>query len=200
MNLAQVDRPRVDIECAGKGVQSSPIQNYKKNPNFNTLVKWFEVVGASPGTAGRAGCGWCGSARPGACAPSSELRLCWPTPQDLPENELLHPPLNIRVVDCRAFGRYTLVGSHAVSSLRRFIYRPPDRSAPNWNTTGRVTPPKPRPGFTQSPRRGVSSLSGPGHLHVGGGEGQTGGPILGDKATLHSRARKSQSQRCPQRA
>ncbi|XP_035946138.1 otoferlin isoform X4 [Halichoerus grypus] len=100
VNLAQVDRPRVDIECAGKGVQSSLIHNYKKNPNFNTLVKWFEV--------------------------------------DLPENELLHPPLNIRVVDCRAFGRYTLVGSHAVSSLRRFIYRPPDRSAPSWNTTVRV--------------------------------------------------------------
>ncbi|XP_008833232.1 otoferlin isoform X7 [Nannospalax galili] len=100
VNLAQVDRPRVDIECAGKGVQSSLIHNYKKNPNFNTLVKWFEV--------------------------------------DLPENELLHPPLNIRVVDCRAFGRYTLVGSHAVSSLRHFIYRPPDRSAHNWNTTGEV--------------------------------------------------------------
>ncbi|XP_005073568.1 otoferlin isoform X4 [Mesocricetus auratus] len=100
VNLAQVDRPRVDIECAGKGVQSSLIHNYKKSPNFNTLVKWFEV--------------------------------------DLPENELLHPPLNIRVVDCRAFGRYTLVGSHAVSSLRRFIYRPPDRTAPNWNTTGEV--------------------------------------------------------------
>ncbi|XP_029793996.1 otoferlin isoform X5 [Suricata suricatta] len=100
VNLAQVDRPRVDIECAGKGVQSSLIHNYKKNPNFNTLVKWFEV--------------------------------------DLPENELLHPPLNIRVVDCRAFGRYTLVGSHAVSSLRRFIYRPPDHLAPNWNTTGRL--------------------------------------------------------------
>ena len=47
MNLAQVDRPRVDIECAGKGVQSALIQNYKKNPNFSTLVKWFEVVSAS---------------------------------------------------------------------------------------------------------------------------------------------------------
>ncbi|XP_039569291.1 otoferlin, partial [Passer montanus] len=95
VNLAQVDRPRVDIECAGKGVQSALIQNYKKNPNFSTLVKWFEV--------------------------------------DLPENELLHPPLNIRVVDCRAFGRYTLVGSHTVSSLRKFIYRPPDKKAQHWN-------------------------------------------------------------------
>ncbi|KYO37037.1 hypothetical protein Y1Q_0005860 [Alligator mississippiensis] len=100
VNLAQVDRPRVDIECAGRGVQSSLIQNYKKNPNFSTLVKWFEV--------------------------------------DLPENELLHPPLNIRVVDCRAFGRYTLVGSHAVSSLRKFIYRPPDKKAQQWSTTGEI--------------------------------------------------------------
>uniref|UniRef100_A0A3B3TKD2 Otoferlin n=1 Tax=Poecilia latipinna TaxID=48699 RepID=A0A3B3TKD2_9TELE len=98
INLAQVDRPRVDIECAGRGVQSALIQNYKKNPNFSTLVKWFEV--------------------------------------DLPENELLHPPLNIRVVDCRAFGRYILVGSHAVSTLRHFIYSPPDKSCNNWATAG----------------------------------------------------------------
>uniref|UniRef100_A0A3B3D4A8 Otoferlin b n=1 Tax=Oryzias melastigma TaxID=30732 RepID=A0A3B3D4A8_ORYME len=98
VNLAQVDRPRVDIECAGKGVQSALIPNFKKNPNFSTLVKWFEV--------------------------------------DLPENELLHPPLNIRVVDCRAFGRYTLVGSNAVSSLRKFIYRGQDKQANSWSTTG----------------------------------------------------------------
>lgn len=143
VNLAQVDRPRVDIECAGKGVQSSLIHNYKKNPNFNTLVKWFEVVGAGPrqsqtelGAAGMAGVG-------GSSVPSLIPGCTWSTPQDLPENELLHPPLNIRVVDCRAFGRYTLVGSHAVSALRRFIYRPPDRSAPNWNTTGMATPRSP---------------------------------------------------------
>ncbi|KAJ8353175.1 hypothetical protein SKAU_G00207420 [Synaphobranchus kaupii] len=109
VNLAQVDRPRVDIECAGKGVQSALIQNYKKNPNFSTLVKWFEV--------------------------------------DLPENELLHPPLNIRVVDCRAFGRYTLVGSHAVTTLRKFIYRPADKSANNWSTSEEIvinTEPEPQ--------------------------------------------------------
>ncbi|XP_061126606.1 otoferlin isoform X4 [Syngnathus typhle] len=100
VNLAQVDRPRVDIECAGKGVQSVVIQNYKKNPNFSTLVKWFEV--------------------------------------DLPENELLHPPLNIRVVDCRAFGRYTLVGSHAVTCLRRFLYCTPDKTSRNWSSAGEI--------------------------------------------------------------
>ncbi|KAA0708535.1 Otoferlin Fer-1-like protein 2 [Triplophysa tibetana] len=100
VNLALVDRPRVDIECGGKGVQSALIQNYKKNPNFSTLVKSFEV--------------------------------------DLPENELLHPPLNIRVVDCRAFGRYTLVGSHAVTTLRKFIYSPPSKTANNWAHSARL--------------------------------------------------------------
>uniref|UniRef100_A0A3Q3K7P7 C2 domain-containing protein n=1 Tax=Monopterus albus TaxID=43700 RepID=A0A3Q3K7P7_MONAL len=110
VNLAQVDRPRVDIECAGKGVQSAVIPNFRKNPNFSTLVKWFEV--------------------------------------DLPENELLHPPLNIRVVDCRAFGRYTLVGSTAVTTLRRFIYRPTDKQANNWSTTEIiVVNMEPEPGF-----------------------------------------------------
>ena len=62
-------------------------------------------------------------------------------PQDLPENELLHPPLNIRVVDCRAFGRYILVGSHAVSSLRRFIYSAPDKASNNWASAGTITIP-----------------------------------------------------------
>ncbi|XP_027564035.1 otoferlin-like, partial [Neopelma chrysocephalum] len=100
VNLAQVDRPRVDIECAGRGVQSALIPNYRKNPNFGTLVKWFEV--------------------------------------DLPENELLHPPLNIRVVDCRAFGRYTLVGSHTVTSLRRFSHRPHNGNKGQWDTAGEV--------------------------------------------------------------
>lgn len=61
-------------------------------------------------------------------------------PQDLPENELLHPPLNIRVVDCRAFGRYILVGSHAVTSLRRFIYATPDKTSNNWSTAGKRVP------------------------------------------------------------
>lgn len=134
VNLAQVDRPRVDIECAGKGVQSVLIPNYKKNPNFSTLVKWFEVVLI-------------------ICLFCKELIFhyylirminrifnvgcnCNLIPKDLPENELLHPPLNIRVVDCRAFGRFTLVGSNAVTSLRKFIYRPADKQGNSFSTTG----------------------------------------------------------------
>ena len=65
-----VDKPRVDIECAGHIIQSSVIMNAKKNPNFSTLVKFLDI--------------------------------------ELPEQEMYCPPLTIRVVDCRSFGRFTL--------------------------------------------------------------------------------------------
>uniref|UniRef100_A0A8C1QMY5 Fer-1 like family member 6 n=1 Tax=Cyprinus carpio TaxID=7962 RepID=A0A8C1QMY5_CYPCA len=43
---------------------------------------------------------------------------------DLPENEYLLPPLTITVVDWRAFGRSTLVGSHMINNLALFKYIP----------------------------------------------------------------------------
>ena len=39
-----VDKPRIDIECAGHVLSSSIIQNTKKNPNFSVPVKFFDVV------------------------------------------------------------------------------------------------------------------------------------------------------------
>ncbi|XP_062862723.1 fer-1-like protein 6 [Trichomycterus rosablanca] len=44
---------------------------------------------------------------------------------ELPENEYLHPPLTVTVVDWRAFGRSTLVGSHVINNLGLFKYTPP---------------------------------------------------------------------------
>ncbi|KAL0985656.1 hypothetical protein UPYG_G00160070, partial [Umbra pygmaea] len=44
---------------------------------------------------------------------------------ELPENENLHPPLNISVVDWRAFGRSTLVGTFVINNLKPFKYTPP---------------------------------------------------------------------------
>lgn len=41
--------------------------------------------------------------------------------QELPENELLHPPLSICVVDWRAFGRSTLVGTYTINYLKQFL-------------------------------------------------------------------------------
>lgn len=84
-----VDRPRVDIECAGHVLQSSVILQYKKNPNFLTPVKHFDV--------------------------------------ELPDQEMYCPPLTIRVIDCRSFGRFTLVGTHVISSLEKFMFKPMTR-------------------------------------------------------------------------
>ena len=43
---------------------------------------------------------------------------------ELPEQEIYCPPLTIRVVDCRSFGRFTLVGTHVINSIHKFLYQP----------------------------------------------------------------------------
>ena len=45
VNLTTVDRPQVDIDCAGQVVTSTVIANAKKNPNFSTPITFFDVVG-----------------------------------------------------------------------------------------------------------------------------------------------------------
>ncbi|XP_032526397.2 otoferlin-like [Danaus plexippus] len=86
LHLLTVDRPRVDIECAGNLVYSSVIQNASRNPNFPFPIKYIDV--------------------------------------ELPDQDLYRPPLTIRVVDCRSFGRITLVGTHTINSIHKYIYTP----------------------------------------------------------------------------
>lgn len=86
IHLLTVDRPRVDIECAGHIIYSTVIQNAKRNPNFSSPVKYVDV--------------------------------------ELPDQNLYRPPLTIRVVDCRSFGRTTLVGTHTINSIQKYIYTP----------------------------------------------------------------------------
>ncbi|KAJ8967782.1 hypothetical protein NQ317_005559, partial [Molorchus minor] len=43
IHLLTVDKPRVDIECSGHILYSSIIQNYKKNPNCGTPVKFLDL-------------------------------------------------------------------------------------------------------------------------------------------------------------
>ncbi|KAJ0183679.1 hypothetical protein K1T71_000102 [Dendrolimus kikuchii] len=86
VHLLTVDRPRVDIECAGNIIHSTIISNAKRNPNFNNPVKFVDV--------------------------------------ELPDQDLYRPPLTIRVVDCRSFGRITLVGTHTINSIHKYIYTP----------------------------------------------------------------------------
>ncbi|XP_041986381.1 otoferlin [Aricia agestis] len=89
VHFLTVDKPRVDIECAGHIISSSVIQNAKRNPNFTNPIKYIDV--------------------------------------ELPDQDLYRPPLTIRVVDCRSFGRVTLVGTHTISSIKKYIYTPKSR-------------------------------------------------------------------------
>lgn len=92
--MLSVDKPRVDVECAGQILSSSIIANAKKNPNFTNPVKFFEI--------------------------------------DLPEQELYRPPLTIRCVDCRSWGLFTLVGTHTINSIHKYMYIPPTaKDVPN---------------------------------------------------------------------
>uniref|UniRef100_A0A1I8P4F1 C2 domain-containing protein n=1 Tax=Stomoxys calcitrans TaxID=35570 RepID=A0A1I8P4F1_STOCA len=46
---------------------------------------------------------------------------------ELPLEEMYAPPITIRCVDCRSFGRYTLVGTHQITSIHRYLYKPPPK-------------------------------------------------------------------------
>ena len=100
-----VDKPRVDIECAGHIIQSSVIMNAKKNPNFTTLVKFLDIGKALF-----------------ECSETCGRNCIFIT--ELPEQEMYCPPLTIRVVDCRSFGRFTLVGTHVINTIHKFLYQP----------------------------------------------------------------------------
>ncbi|KAA0707661.1 Fer-1-like protein 4 [Triplophysa tibetana] len=43
VNLFEVERPQVRMECAGQMIESEEIQSYKLNPNFTDVVKHFDV-------------------------------------------------------------------------------------------------------------------------------------------------------------
>ena len=47
-----------------------------------------------------------------------------PPVQYLPKEELYAPPLNIRILDKRAFGRLPMVGTHIIKSHKDFFVDP----------------------------------------------------------------------------
>ncbi|XP_051879497.1 fer-1-like protein 6 [Pristis pectinata] len=58
---------------------------------------------------------------------------------ELPENEHLHSSLCISVVDWRAFGRSTFVGTHTINSLKQYICKPSRRRQPMLKRTRNTT-------------------------------------------------------------
>lgn len=56
---------------------------------------------------------------------------------ELPLEETYAPPISIRCVDCRSFGRYTLVGTHQITSIHKYLYKsPPKEDLTKYKTIG----------------------------------------------------------------
>lgn len=99
VHFMSVDKPRIDVECSGTILNSSIIQNARRNPNFASMLKFFDL--------------------------------------ELPVEENYAPPITIRCVDCRSFGRYTLVGTHQITSIHKYMHRPlPREEFKSYQTTG----------------------------------------------------------------
>ncbi len=47
VELFEVSRPLVKIECAGQQLESEEIENFKTHPNFKELVRFIDVVSFS---------------------------------------------------------------------------------------------------------------------------------------------------------
>ncbi|MED6256247.1 hypothetical protein ATANTOWER_022526, partial [Ataeniobius toweri] len=43
VQLFEVERPKVKVECGGKHLESEEIQSYKNNPNFKEVVRYIDV-------------------------------------------------------------------------------------------------------------------------------------------------------------
>lgn len=56
---------------------------------------------------------------------------------ELPIEEMYAPPISIRCVDCRSFGRYTLVGTHQITTIHKYMHRPlPKENFKDFKTIG----------------------------------------------------------------
>lgn len=95
---------------------SGKLQGWPGGREWQAMVRGKMAAGLprpSPRQVSRV---WAARPSPGKALTSSGL-----SPQELPENEFLHPPLSICVVDWRAFGRSTLVGTYTINCLKQFL-------------------------------------------------------------------------------
>lgn len=87
---------------------------------------------------------------------------------ELPVEEMYAPPITIRCVDCRSFGRYTLVGTHQITSIHKYMHRPATNQDLKSYTTmgGQIILAAPSKGvITEQPVSGISGIPAKGGDH-----------------------------------
>ena len=133
--LLKVDSPLVELECGGTVLQSKYIKDASKNPNFPEPIVTIDVVRTSYSVMSLC-LMWCNCVsvhqHDVMVMSQTHIRECQDfcgfflhtCTQYLPKEELYAPPLNIRILDKRSFGRMPLVGTHIIKSLKDFHVEP----------------------------------------------------------------------------
>lgn len=112
--LATVSSPSLVVECGGQRIESAVIKNMKKSPNFPSSVLFIKVVMHS----------WtlsCFNTRIFFMI-LKMTSLFWLLLyiQLLPKDEMYTPPIVLKVIDHRPFGRTPVVGQCTITSLEQF--------------------------------------------------------------------------------
>lgn len=64
VQLFEVERPLVKVECAGQQLESEEIESFKNHPNFKEMVRYMNVVSR---------CRWCLLSRQASTEPERSL-------------------------------------------------------------------------------------------------------------------------------
>lgn len=96
-----VDQPKIQVDWGNGILESESIISYKKNPNFASTVKKIQIV-------------------------ILILTVLLIQPYNvyfkrIPDDADYQPPITIRCVDSKAFGRNLLIGTCTVTNIRQYV-------------------------------------------------------------------------------
>lgn len=101
--LSDVDRPQIIFECGPHKLETEIMKNVKLNPNFSKSNLFFDIVIIAI---------W---------FKSINIKInIYQLNKMMPKEEIYIPPMSIKVIDHRNFGRKPIVGVHTIKSLLKY--------------------------------------------------------------------------------
>lgn len=102
--LSDVDRPQIIFECGPHKLETEIMKNVKLNPNFSKSNLFFDIVIITI---------WFKSIN------NIKINI-YQLNKMMPKEEIYIPPMSIKVIDHRNFGRKPIVGVHTIKSLLKY--------------------------------------------------------------------------------
>ena len=101
--LSDVDRQQIIFECGPHKLETEIMKNVKLNPNFSKSNLFFDIVIITI---------W---------FKSINIKInIYQLNKMMPKEEIYIPPMSIKVIDHRNFGRKPIVGVHTIKSLLKY--------------------------------------------------------------------------------